>query len=82
MYSHHTLQEKTQHLKDLQGSYKNQPNVLYCQYKETFSELKRLTSINLSGTNLGEPSTRPPSCKTPLQLTIYKHDASQSNTDN
>ena len=38
--------------------------------QEVFSEQKRLTSLNLSGTDQGEPSTRPPSCTTPRQPKI------------
>ena len=40
-------------------------------YKGTFSEQKRLSCLNLSGTYYGQPSNRPPSCNTPRQLTIY-----------
>ena len=49
----------------------------------TFSEQKRLTrhlqfqrlaNLNLSGTYTGQPSTRPPSCTTPLQPTMYQRD--------
>ena len=32
---------------------------------------KRLTSLNLSGTNTEQTGTRPPNCTTPRQLTIY-----------
>ena len=39
---------------------------------ELFSEKKRLTSLNVSGTYQGEPSLRLPSCTTPLQPTIYE----------
>ena len=41
--------------------------------RELFSELKRLIVLNLTGTNLGETSTRPPSCTTPWQPTINVH---------
>ena len=40
--------------------------------RELFREYKRLTSLNLSGTNHGEPSTRPHSCTTPPGLTIHE----------
>ena len=50
---------------------KNQLIVLYFQYKGTFSESKRLMSLNLSGTKPGEPCTRPLSCTTPWQLALY-----------
>ena len=33
--------------------------------------IARIMSLNLNGTNPGKPSTRPPSCTTPQQLTIY-----------
>ena len=36
--------------------------VIYFQYTEILSELKRLASVNLNGTYLGEFSTRPLSC--------------------
>ena len=39
--------------------------------QELLNEHKRLTSHNLSGTYQGESLTRPPSCTTPRQPTIY-----------
>ena len=49
---------------------KNSPSVLFLN-KGTFIVYKRLTSLNLSRTKLEEPYTRPPSCATPWQPTIY-----------
>ena len=47
----------------------DQRSVLYFQYKGAFSEEN--TSLNLSGTNPGETWTRPLTCTTPPQPTIY-----------
>ena len=41
--------------------------------RELSENKKRLTSLNLSGTKLEEPYTRPPSCTTPGQLIIYQY---------
>ena len=45
--------------------------VIYFQYTEILSELKRLASVNLNGTYQREPHTRPPSCTMPQQSTLH-----------
>ena len=58
---------------------KNRQSILYFQCKGAFNEHKRLTSLNLSGTNPAESCTRPPSCKTTQQLTIHNNFMLRNN---
>ena len=44
--------------------------LIISNFRGTFSEEKRLTSLNISGTYLRESSARPHSCATPQQPTI------------
>ena len=49
----------------------NPDKLNYLQSKGTFREYKRLPSLILIRTDPGKPGTRPPSCATPQQLTMY-----------
>ena len=49
----------------------HQTSVLYFNFRDTFSEKNRLTGLNLSMTFCHKTCTRPPSCNTPQQLTVY-----------
>ena len=64
---HRTLKQSDTRIK---CDNKNLPSVLSYQYKGTFNEQKRLTSLNRSGTEPGEPCTKPPSCTSPQQPTL------------
>ena len=57
----------------------NQTSVLYFDFGGTTSEYNRLMSLNLSGTYWHKPSTRPPSCTSPLQPPIYVTDHSMKS---